>query len=78
MGGGVSEGKGDTRETVTRWEAIKGVLVQKIDIFKELTPRSRTYKLRGQGKKKEMTKSKTNKHLTLSYKIYLQKRPMPP
>ena len=30
---------------------LKGVLVQKIDIFKELTPRSRTYELRGQGKK---------------------------
>ena len=30
----------------------------KIDIFKELTPHSRTYKLRGQGGKKVNTKSR--------------------
>ena len=53
---------------------IKLVFTEKIDIFKELTPRSRTYELRDQGKKKEMTKIKTNKHLTLSYKNCLQKR----
>ena len=33
------------------YELLKGVLVQKIYIFKELAPRSRTYELRGQGKK---------------------------
>ena len=43
---------------------MKGVLVQKIDIFKELTPRSRTYELRDQGGKKKNTKSKTNRHLS--------------
>ena len=32
---------------------FKGVLVQKIDIFKELTPRSRTYELCSQGKEKK-------------------------
>ena len=47
---------------------LKGVLYQKIDIFKELAPRSRTYELRGQGKKKEKYQITTNKHLTLSYK----------
>ena len=44
---------------------------EKIDIFKELSPRSRTYKLCGQGKKK-VNEYKTNKHLILSYKNYLR------
>ena len=39
-------------------------------------PRSRTYELRGQGKK-EMYKIKTNTHLTLSYKNYLQNHHTP-
>ena len=33
---------------------LKGVGVWKIDIFKELTPRSRTYQLRGQRKKRNV------------------------
>ena len=49
------------------------ILSEQIDIFKELTPHSLTYELCSQGEKKKMTKSKTNKHLTLSYKNYLQK-----
>ena len=49
-----------------------GVYVEKIDIFKELTPHSRTYELRDHGKKNNETKA--NKHLTLSYKNYLQNR----
>ena len=58
---------------------IKGDVVVKIDVFKELTPRSRTYELRSQGgEKKSSAESKTNKHLTPSYKNYLQKRPRPP
>ena len=52
--------------------------MEKFKIFKELTPRLRTYEPRGQGKKKAYTKSKTNKHLTLSYKNYLQKRAVTP
>ena len=52
---------------------LRGGLSKKIDVFKELTPRLRTYELRGQGKK-----IKTNKHLTLSYKNDLQKRPPVP
>ena len=59
---------------------FKGVGVGKIDIFfTELTPRLWTYELRGQvGKKKEKYKIKTNKHLTLSYKNYLQNCHTPP
>ena len=30
---------------------VKGRVVKKIDVFKELTPRLRTYELRGQVKK---------------------------
>ena len=52
---------------------------EKSTFFKEWTPCSRTYELRGQGKeKKKYTKSKTNKRLTLSYKNYLQNQhPIP-
>ena len=52
--------------------------VGKIDIFKELAPHSQTYELRSQGRKKNQYKIKTNKHLTLSYKNYLQNRHPPP
>ena len=51
---------------------------KKSTFFKELTPRSRTYELRGQGEIKAYTESKTDKHLALSYKNYLQKRAVPP
>ena len=50
--------------------------MKKSTFFKELTPRSRTYDLHGQGKK--MHQTKTNKHLILSYKNYIQKRYAPP
>ena len=51
------------------WRYVKEVVNEKkLTFFKELTPRSRTYELRGQGKKKEMYKIKTNKQLTLSHK----------
>ena len=63
--------KRHTSPSVRHW--IKGTYVEKKStFFKELTPRLRTYELRGQGKK--ITNIKTNKHLTLSYKNYLQKR----
>ena len=42
---------------------------EKSTFFKELTPRSLTYELRGQGKKKEIYKIKTNKHLTVLQKL---------
>ena len=43
--------------------------MEKSTFFKELTPLSRTYELRCQGGGgKKNTRSKTNKHLTLSYK----------
>ena len=46
---------------------FKGRGVEKINIFKELIPRSRTYELRSQGEK-NLYKFTTNKHLTLFYK----------
>ena len=36
---------------------LKGRVVKKIDIFKELTPRLRTFELRGQGKNEEKKQS---------------------
>ena len=42
-----------------------------------MTPHSRTYELRGQGEKSQY-KIMTNKHLTPSYKNYLQKQHRPP
>ena len=56
---------------------LRGDMSKKSTFFKELTPRSQTYELRGQGGKKKKTKFKTNKHLTLSYKIYFQKDTCP-
>ena len=52
---------------------LKGEGNGKIDISKELVPHSRTYELCGQEKKSQY-KIKTNKHLTLPYKNYLQNR----
>ena len=52
---------------------VKGEGNGKIYIFKELTLHSQTYELCGQGKKIQY-KIKANKHLTLSYKNYLQNR----
>ena len=46
--------------------------------MEKLTPRLRTYELRSQEGKKKYTQSKTNTHLTLSYKNYLQKCATPP
>ena len=58
---------------------IKGVGVGKIDFFfKEFTPRSWMYELRGQGGKKKKYKIKTKTHLTLSYETYLQNQHAPP
>ena len=57
---------------------LRGCYTKISTFFKELTPRSRTYELRGHGKKKDMYQIKTNKQLTLSYKNYLQKRYTPP
>ena len=52
--------------------SFMGVLVQNIDIFKELTPRLRTYELCDQGKNKiKLPNPRQTKHLTLSYKNYL-------
>ena len=50
---------------------FKGVVADKIDVFKEFTPGGRTNELRGQEKK--MYQFKTNKHLTQPYKNYLKK-----
>ena len=58
--------------------SLKGVLARKIDIFKELTPRSRTYELRGPGEKKKKWPNPRQTHLTESYKNYIQKRPYAP
>ena len=61
---------------------VKGRVVKKIDVFKELTPCLRTYELRGQVKKikkrNNLYKSKTTKSLRLSYKNHLRKRPPVP
>ena len=42
-----------------------GRVVEKIDIFKELTPCSWTYELRGQGEKKKTTNSRQTPHTVL-------------
>ena len=44
---------------------FKGVLYQNIDIFKESAPRSRTYQLRGQGKKNVPNHDKQTPHTVL-------------
>ena len=62
---------------VDNFSKIKGVGNEKIDIFKEFFKNSRTYEVRGQGKKSHY-KIKTKKHLTLFYKSYLQNRHRPP
>ena len=67
--------KNDTRPL--KWDfELRGYVLEKSTFFKELTPRSRTYELHSQGKKKK--KNLKNKHLTLSYKNYLQKWPLSP
>ena len=62
------------RTTHTQQKVLRGEVSVKSKFFIELTLRSRTYELRGQGgKKKAVSESKTNKPLTLSYKNNLQK-----
>ena len=41
-------------------EELRGGVSKKIDVFKELTPRSRTYELRGQVKKISTNSRQTN------------------
>ena len=48
-----------------RCGGLKGVYVQKIDIFKELTQNFRTYELRGQGKKNDQNQDKQAPHTIL-------------
>ena len=55
---------------------IKGTGKRKIDIFKELTPRSRTYELRSQGGKKSIYKIK-DKHTPHTVLQKLSPKPSP-
>ena len=62
-------------------ERVKGVYNGKINIFfKELTPRSRTYELRGQGekRKKKITKSQPTNTSHCPTKTISKKRTTPP
>ena len=67
----------DIPDCLVALKGLRGEVSVKSKFFKELTPRLWTYELRGQGKKKAQSESKTNKHLTLSYKNYLQKWHLP-
>ena len=57
---------------------FKGVGNGKIDIFEELTPHLRTYKLHGQGEKRGNTKSRQTNTSHCPTKNYLQNRHRPP